>query len=77
MSNITGYVELNQYLSHKGTLAPHDRLFDTKDDFIGWFLDYDLNNIDNVIVDKAYKHVSMGIVELKVEIEYKPIWEVI
>lgn len=77
MGNITGYVELNQYLSHKGVLYPQCRLFDTKDDFIGWFFEYDTNNIGNIIVDKAYKHVSMGISELKVEIEYKPIWEVI
>lgn len=75
--NITGYVTLNEYQHKKGKLYGQERLFDTKDDFIGNFSSYDIDNYPNILVDKWNEIISMHPDQLKVEIEYSPIYEAI
>ena len=73
--NITQKLDVDQYLENKGELHHQETIYDSKYDFYGHFAGFDTDKIPNILV-KRFDGVIVSCkpYEIKVEIEYSPIY---
>ena len=74
--NITKKIDVDQYLDNKGKLHRNETIYDSKYDFYGHFAGYDINTTPINVLVKRFDGVIVSCkpYEIKVEIEYSPIY---